>query len=118
MPPPQPPVRTDTRIVESDEQWKAILRKRIELDLLHMVEDAQLVRDSILETQPSESSRERTHRDYDESMKTIRRPAKEEFSRLLRGEMDERKWPLDSVCLRLAGRCSVATVDPRQHPQS
>jgi hypothetical protein len=95
-PPPPPPVRTDI-VVEPDDQWKADLRKRIEHDLLHMVEDAQVVRDTILNSQPSEGSRERAHRDFEESMNNIRTLAQEEFTRLLRQEMSERKWALDVV---------------------
>jgi hypothetical protein len=95
-PPPPPHVRTDTG-VEPDEQWKADLRKRIQLDLLHMVEDSQIVRDTILGSQPSESSRERALRDYEESMNNIRTLAQEEFTRQLRQEMSERKWALDVV---------------------
>ena len=60
--PPPPPRCTETRIVEPDGQWKADLRKRIEHDLFHMVEDAQIVRDTILGSQPSENSRERAQR--------------------------------------------------------
>jgi hypothetical protein len=96
-PPPPPPVRTDTGVVEPDEQWKADLRKRIEHDLLHMVEDAQIIRDTILNSQPSERSRERAQRDYEESMNNIRTLAQDEFTRRLRQEMSERKWALDSV---------------------
>ena len=96
-PPPPPPVSTDVRVVEPDEQWKADLRKRIELDLLHMVSDAQKVRDAILNSQPPESSRERAHRDYEESMNNIRTLAQEEFTRLLRLEISERRWALDVV---------------------
>ncbi|KAF8502724.1 hypothetical protein F5888DRAFT_1607704, partial [Russula emetica] len=91
-PPPPPPIRTDTRVVEPDEQWKADLRKRIEHDLLHMVEDAQIVHNTILNSQPSGSSRERARRDYEESMNNIRTLAQDEFTRLLRREMSERKW--------------------------
>ena len=94
-PPPPPPVRTDVRVVEPDEQWKADLRKRIELDHLHMVSDAQKVRDAILNSQPSVSSRERAHWDYEESMNNIRTLAQEEFTRLLRLEISERRWALD-----------------------
>jgi hypothetical protein len=97
MPPPPPPVRIDTRVVEPDEQWKADLRKRIEHDLLHMVKDAQIVRDTILNSRLSESSRERAQRDYEESMNIIRTLAQEEFTRHLRQEMSERKWALDVV---------------------
>jgi len=96
-PPPLPPVRTDTRVVEPDDQWKADLRKRIEHGLLHMVEDAQIVRDSILNSQSSESSRERAQRAYEESMNNIRTLAQDEFTRLLRQEIYERKWALDVV---------------------
>src|SRR6266851_1055448 len=96
-PPPPPPVRTDTRLVEPDEQWKADLRRHIEHSLRHMVEDAQNVRDTILNSQPSESSRENAHRAYEESMINIRTLAQEEFNRQLRTEMSERKWALDVV---------------------
>src|SRR5713226_3119402 len=99
MPPPPhpPPVPTDTRILEPDEQWKANLRKRIEHDLLHTVEGAQIVRDTILNSQPSESSRVRAQRDYEESMNNIRMLAQEEFNRILRQEMSERKWAFGVV---------------------
>src|SRR6267142_1574130 len=96
-PPPPPPVRTDTRLVEPDEQWKADLRKRIEHGLRHMVEGAQLTREAILNSRPSESSRERALREYDESMNTIKMLAQDEFNRELRREMSERKWALDVV---------------------
>jgi hypothetical protein len=96
-PPPPPPVRTDTRVLELDDQWKADLRKRIEHDLLHMVEDAQIVRDTILGSHPSESSRERARRDYEESMNNIQSLAQEEFTRWYLQEMSERKWALDVV---------------------
>src|SRR6266851_5480216 len=96
-PPPPPPVRTDTRLVEPDEKWKADLRRHIEHSLRHMVEDAQNVRDTILNSQPSESSRENAHRAYEESMINIRTLAQEEFNRQLRTEMSERKWALDFV---------------------
>ncbi|KAI9462763.1 hypothetical protein BJY52DRAFT_1116100, partial [Lactarius psammicola] len=93
-PPPHPPsVRTDARLeIEPDEQWKADLRKRIEHGLLDMVEDAQTARDTILNSQPSEGSRERAMAQYDKSMSEIRTLAQEEFNRQLRSEMAERKW--------------------------
>jgi hypothetical protein len=94
---PPPPVRTNTGVVELDDQWKADLRKRIEHALFHKVEDAQIVRDTILGSQPSESSRERAQRDYEESMNNIQTLAQEEFTRRLRQEMSERKWTLDVV---------------------
>ncbi|KAF8474348.1 hypothetical protein DFH94DRAFT_635932, partial [Russula ochroleuca] len=90
--PPPPPIRIDTRVLEPDEQWKADLRKRIEHDLIHMVESAKIVRDTILNSQPTESSRERAERDYVESMNNIRTLAQEEFTRELRREVSERKW--------------------------
>jgi len=96
-PPPPPPVRTDTRLIEPDEQWKADQRRRIEHNLRHMVEDAQNVRDTILNSQPSESSRENAHREYEESMNTIRMLAQDEFNHQLRTEMLEREWALDVV---------------------
>jgi hypothetical protein len=96
-PPPPPPVRTDTRAIEPDDQWKADLRKRIEHDLLHMVEDAQILRDTILSSQPNETGRERAQREYDESMNNIRTLAQDMFTRQLRQEMSERKWALDSI---------------------
>jgi hypothetical protein len=95
--PPPPPIRIDTRVLEPDEQWKADLRKRIEHDLIHMVESAKIVRDTILNSQPTESSRERAERDYVESMNNIRTLAQEEFTRELRREVSERKWALDTV---------------------
>ena len=96
-PPHPPPVRTDTRPIEPDEQWKTELRRRIELSLRHMVEDAQTVRDTILSSQPSEGSRERAQREYEESMNNIRMLAQDEFNRELRIEMSERRWALDVV---------------------
>ncbi|KAF8500253.1 hypothetical protein F5888DRAFT_1680554, partial [Russula emetica] len=96
-PPPPPPVHTDTHVVELDEQWKADLRKRIEQDLLPMVKDAQIVRDTILNSQLSESSREHAQRVYEESMNNIRTLAQEEFTRLFRQEMSERRWDLNVV---------------------
>jgi len=62
-----------------------------------MVEDAQTVRDTILNSQPSESSRERARHEYEDSMNAIRMLAQEEFNRELRIEMSERKWALDVV---------------------
>ena len=95
---PLPPVPTaDIHLVEPDEQWKADLRRRIEHDLRHMVEDAQNVRDTSLNSQPSESSRECAQRRYEESMNNIRMLAQGEFNRELRVEMSERKWALDMV---------------------
>ena len=94
---PPPPV-TDS-LVEPDEQWKADLRRRIELGLRHMVEDAQTIRDTILSSQPSESGRERAQREYEESMNAIRMLAQEEFNRELRIEMSERKWARDVIDL-------------------
>ncbi|KAI9452480.1 hypothetical protein BJY52DRAFT_1124315, partial [Lactarius psammicola] len=91
--PPPPPVRIDGRLeIEPDDQWKADLRKRIERDLLVMVEDAQTARDKILNSQPSEGSRERAMAQYDKSMSEIRTLAQDEFNRQLRTEMAERKW--------------------------
>ena len=87
---------TDFCVLEPDEQWKADLRKRIEHDLHHMVEDAQIVRDTILNSQPSESSRERAQRDYEEIMDSIRTLAQDEFTRMLRQELSERKRPVDT----------------------
>ncbi|KAI0280852.1 hypothetical protein BC826DRAFT_924086, partial [Russula brevipes] len=86
-----PPVRTDTRAVEPDEQWKAELHKRIEDGLRGMVEEAQTVRDTILNSQPSESSRELAFSNYEKSMNDIRTLAQDEFTRQLRIEMSERK---------------------------
>jgi hypothetical protein len=104
MPPPphtQPHIRTgiDTRILElePDEQWKADLCKRIERGFFHLVEDTQIIRNTTLNSQPSEESRERAQRDYEESMHNIRMLAQEEFNSLLRQERSERKWALDAV---------------------
>ncbi|KAI0299217.1 hypothetical protein BC826DRAFT_950641, partial [Russula brevipes] len=96
-PTPPPPVRTDTRAIEPNEQWKAELRKRIEDGLRNMVEEAQTVRDTVLNSQPSESSRELALSDYETSMNSIRMLAQEEFNRLLRIEMFEPRWALDVV---------------------
>ncbi|KAF8500255.1 hypothetical protein F5888DRAFT_1680559, partial [Russula emetica] len=96
-PPPPPPLNTDTPAVELDEQWKADLRKRIEHGLLPMVKDAQIVRDTILNSRPSESSRKRAQWVYEESMDNIRTLAQEEFTRVLHQEMSERKWALNVV---------------------
>jgi hypothetical protein len=98
-PPVLPPVRTtDPRPgVEPDEQWKDDLRKRIEHGLRGMVEDAQTVRDTILSSQPSESSRERAQLEYEKSMNAIRTLAQDEFNRQFRLEMSERKWALNVV---------------------
>ena len=43
---PPSSVRTDTRGSESYEQYKADLRERVEHDLLHIVKDVQIVRDT------------------------------------------------------------------------
>ena len=93
-PPPPPPIRTDTRFHEPDEQSKAYLRKRIERDLPDMADDAQIVRDTILDSQPSESSFARAKRDYEGS---IRELGQQEFPRQLRNEISERKWALDNI---------------------
>ena len=91
-----PPVRADARLeIEPDGQWKDDLRKRIEHNLRNKVEDAQVVRDTILKSQTSESSRERALLDYEKRMTAIRRLAQEEFTLQLRLEMSERKWALD-----------------------
>ncbi|KAH9032729.1 hypothetical protein EDB84DRAFT_129424 [Lactarius hengduanensis] len=98
IPPLPPPVRTDARLeIEPDEQWKADLRKRIEHSLRGMVEDAQVLYDNIINSQPSESSRESAMVQYDKSMSEIRTLAQEAFTRQLRSEMAERKWALDVV---------------------
>ncbi|KAI9436808.1 hypothetical protein BJY52DRAFT_1130269, partial [Lactarius psammicola] len=90
---PTPPVRIHARLeIEPDEQWKADLRKRIERDLLVMVEDAQTARDRILNSQPSEGSRERAMAQFDKSMNEIRMLAQDEFARQLRTEIAERQW--------------------------
>ncbi|KAH9962247.1 hypothetical protein BC827DRAFT_1130692, partial [Russula dissimulans] len=96
-PPHPPPVRTDGRVLEPDEQWKTDLRRRVEHDLRHMVEEAQTVRDAIFNSQPPESSRERAQREFEESMNNIRSLAQEQFNSQLRLEMTERKWALDLV---------------------
>ena len=95
--PPPPPIDTDTRVLEPDEQWKADLRKRIERDFLHMVEDARIARDTILNSQPSESSRERAQRDYEEIVDSIRTLKQDEFTRMLCQELSDRKRPVDVV---------------------
>ncbi|KAH9962244.1 hypothetical protein BC827DRAFT_1130773 [Russula dissimulans] len=89
--PHPPPVCTDSRVLEPDEQWKADLPKRILNDLRHMVEEAQRVRDAILNSQPSESSRERTQREFEESMNNIRSLAQEQFNSQLCWEITKRK---------------------------
>lgn len=90
-------VRADTRVPAPDEQWNADLHKRIERDLLHIVEDVQIVRDIILSSQPTESSRGRAQRDYENSMNNIRTLAQEKFTYLWRNEMSERKRALSVV---------------------
>ncbi|KAI0279244.1 hypothetical protein BC826DRAFT_876575, partial [Russula brevipes] len=77
---------------EPDEQWKAELRKRIEDGLRNMVQEAQIVRDTILNSRPSESSRKLALSNYEKSMNDIRLLAQEEFTRQLHIEMSERKW--------------------------
>ena len=62
-----------------------------------MIEEAQTVRDAILNSQPSESSRERAQREFEESVNNIRSLAQEQFNSQLRLEMNERKWALDLV---------------------
>ncbi|KAI0279544.1 hypothetical protein BC826DRAFT_945591, partial [Russula brevipes] len=96
-PPPPPPVRADPGAVEPDEQWKAEVRKRIEDGLRIMVKEAQTVRGTILNSHPSESSRELALSNYEKSMNDIRTLAQDEFIRQLRIEMSERKWALDVV---------------------
>ena len=92
-----PSVRTDTRPFEPDEQWRADLRKRIEHDLRHLVEDARTARDTILNSHSSERSHEHAQREYEEKMDVIRRLAQEDFNREMAIEMCERKWALDLV---------------------
>jgi hypothetical protein len=83
-PPLPPPGRINARPgIEPDEQWKDDLRKRIEQSLRGMVEDAQTVYDTILNSQPSESSRERGPLNYEKSISVIRMLAQEEFHRQL-----------------------------------
>ena len=94
---PPSPLRANTRLVEPDEHWKADLRRGIEPNLRHMVEDAQTVRDTILSFLPSGSSSERAQREYDETMNDIQTPAQEEFNHELQIEMSEPKWALDVV---------------------
>lgn len=95
---PPPPQATRLEIEpEPDDQWKVDLRKRVEHDLLHMVEDAQIVRDTILKSQPNESGRERAKREYEESTNNIRILAQEEITRLLRQGMSERKRSINVV---------------------
>src|SRR5712671_5760272 len=96
-PPHPPPIHTDSRVLEPDEQWKADLRRRVEHELRHMVEEARTVRDAIFNSQPPESSRERAQREFEESMNNIRSLAQEQFTSQLRLEMNERKWALDLV---------------------
>ena len=91
--PPTPPICT--RVLEPDEQWKADLRKRIEHDFLYLVEDAQIMRDTSFNSQPSESSRERAQRVYEESMDSIQTLVQEKFARMMRQEMSKRKRALD-----------------------
>jgi hypothetical protein len=96
--PPHPlPAHIASHVIEPDEQWKADLRKRIERDLKHMVEEARTVRDAILNSRPPESSRARARREYEESMNNIRSLAQEQFISQLRLEMSERKWVLDLI---------------------
>src|SRR5712671_5755520 len=90
--PSPPPVSADSRIVGPSERWKADLRKRIKHDLRHMVEEAQTIRDAILNSQPPESSRERAQREFEEIMNNVRSLARERFNSQLRLEMIKRKW--------------------------
>ena len=96
--PRPPPIRTDIRLeIEPDDQWKDNLRKRIEYGLRNMVEDARMVRNTILNSHPPESNRERALQEYEKSMTAIRELAQEEFTRQLRLEISERKWALNVV---------------------
>ena len=97
IPTPSPSVHLDNRVLEPDEQWKADLRNRIEHEVLHMIKDAQMVRNTILNSQPSERSRKLAQRDYEESMDNIRTMAREEFTRVLRQEMSERRRTVSAV---------------------
>jgi hypothetical protein len=91
-PPLPPPGRTNARPgIEPDEQWKDDLRKRIEQSLRGMVGDAQTVHDTILNSQPSESSRELGLLDYEKRKRDIRMLA-QEFHRQLRLKMSECGW--------------------------
>ena len=86
-----PPVSTDSRLIEPNEQWKADLRQRIEHSLRHIFEDARTARDTIPNSDSSESSHEPAQREYEESMKAVQTLAQEEFDRELRIEMSERE---------------------------
>jgi hypothetical protein len=97
-PPPLPPIRTNACLeIKPDEQWKVDVCERIEHSLHGMVEDAQTLRDTIFNSQPSESSRDRANAQYDKSMSEIRTLAQEEFTRQLRLEMSERRWALNVI---------------------
>jgi hypothetical protein len=90
--------RIGTRLeIEPDEQWKDDLRKQIKQSLRRRIEDAQAVRDSILNSQPSESSRRRALFEYEKTMSAIRALEQEQFNHQLRAEISERKWALNVV---------------------
>ncbi|KAF8498109.1 hypothetical protein F5888DRAFT_1596128, partial [Russula emetica] len=89
---PPSSIYTDARVPDPDDIWKVNLRKRIEHDLLHLVEDVQVLRDTTLSTHLSENDRSRVQRDYEGSMNDIRPLAEEEFTRQSYSETSEHKW--------------------------
>ncbi|KAI0246176.1 hypothetical protein BJV78DRAFT_1158072 [Lactifluus subvellereus] len=99
-PPLPPPVRTGARLeIEPDKQWKDDLRKRIEHELRNMVEEAQIMRDTTLNSQPPESSRERALQEYESSMTAIRKLAQENSLAgcAWRYVARQQQWILDNV---------------------
>jgi hypothetical protein len=109
--PTSPPssIYADARIPDPDDIWKGNLRKRIEHDLLHLVEGVQILRDTTLSTHLSENDRSRVQRDYEGSMNDIRALAEEEFTRQSHSETSEHKRILDVVN-------SILLDVARQHP--
>ena len=87
---PPSPLRADTCVPEPDEQWNADFCKRIERDFHHIVEDVRIVRDAILNSQPTKSNRGRAQREYDNT-NNVRTYAD------LFGQLSEHKWTLNSV---------------------
>jgi len=65
-------IHTDARVPDPDVSWKVNFRKRFEHDLLHLVEDVQILRDTTLSTHLSENNRSRFQRDYEGCMDDIR----------------------------------------------
>ncbi|KAA1473617.1 hypothetical protein DENSPDRAFT_780367, partial [Dentipellis sp. KUC8613] len=89
--------RLKPKDAEPDEQWKADLRKRIEVGLRDMVEEAKKARDAARADARDEAAEARVTEDYEARMATIRKLAQDEFNTQLHKETLERQWALGQV---------------------